>query len=108
MGQFHVENKAKRITINIRNKKKAWWFSLNVIDKIIVCYTAFFFIDFIIYFLYQFDKIKIKTKSMIQWIRVTDILEVCIVVAVDDDRKIIAKPVSVGRLDSIDARNLLL
>ena len=51
-----------------------------MIDKIIVCYTAFFFIDFVIYLLYQFDKIKIKTKSMIQWIRVTDILETILLV----------------------------
>lgn len=33
--------------------------------------------------------------------------EVCIVVAVDDEKNLIAKPVSVGRLSSADAKNLL-
>lgn len=33
--------------------------------------------------------------------------QVCIVVAVDDERQIIAKPVSVGRLESTDAHKLL-
>lgn len=33
--------------------------------------------------------------------------QVCIVVAVDDERQIIAKPVSVGRLEAIDAHKLL-
>ncbi len=33
--------------------------------------------------------------------------QVCIVVAVDDERRIIAKPVSVGRLETTDAQKLL-
>ncbi len=51
-----------------------------------------------------FEQLRYNTKNYKRGISNE---QVCIIVAVDDDRKIIAKPVSVGRLDSVDARNLL-
>lgn len=51
-----------------------------------------------------FEQLRFNTKN---YKRGISNQQVCIVVAVDDDRKLIAKPVSVGRLDSVDARNLL-
>ena len=44
-------------------------------DTIIYGYLAFFVIHFIFFLLYQFDVLRIREKSMIQWVRVTNILE---------------------------------
>ena len=44
-------------------------------DTIIFGYLALFTIHFIIFLLYQFDVLRIREKSMIQWVRVTNILE---------------------------------
>ena len=44
-------------------------------DTIIFGYLAFFAIHFIIFLLYQFDVLRIREKSMIRWVRVTNIFE---------------------------------
>ena len=46
-----------------------------MIDSIIFGYLMFFSIHFIIFLLYQFDILRIREKSMIRWIRVTNVLE---------------------------------
>ena len=46
-----------------------------MIDSIIFGYLVFFSIHFIIFLLYQFDILRIREKSMIRWIRVTNVLE---------------------------------
>lgn len=53
---------------------------MNTLDKIIIGYSLFFFIHFIIYLLYQFDKIKISERGMIQWIRFLNILETILLI----------------------------
>ena len=51
-----------------------------MIDSIIFGYLMFFSIHFIIFLLYQFEVLNIREKSMVRWVRVTDILETVLLV----------------------------
>ncbi len=48
---------------------------MNLIDKIIICYSVFFVIHFGVFLLYQFEVIRIREDSMIRWIRLVSVLE---------------------------------
>ena len=51
-----------------------------MMDNIILGYLAGYSIHFVIYLLYQFEVLNIREKSMVRWVRVTDILETVLLV----------------------------
>jgi len=53
---------------------------MGAIDSFIYLYLVFFFIHSVFYLLYQFDVLKIRDKTMIKWIRVTDLCETILLV----------------------------